>query len=267
MAIRLDGNSDWNFMSFPGQFRSWLARSVIATFGICSIIWAISSLPVYRAEAAFASSAQHILLGEKFNTEQLSRLRHQLDTTPASSLRSLALNNVAIIRLRLAENDLAAGNRQLAASDLEDLQTAMTAALAGSPTSSFLWLTAYWLQNLRPGSPNGGLNFLRMSYLSGPNEGWIAAKRNPLALSIFPSLPDEIAEQVLAEFIGLVRSGLYLDAASILAGSGGGVREKLLSRLVELQEADRRAFAKVLQAKNLDGVSVPGADERPSRRF
>jgi len=251
------------------RFRSWLARSITATFGICSIVWAISSIPVYRTEAAFASSAQHILLGEKFNTEQLSRLRHQLDTTPASSLRSLALNNAAIIRLRLAENDLAAGNRQLAASDLEDLQTAMTAALAGTPTNSFLWLTAYWLQNLRAGSPDGGLKFLRVSYLSGPNEAWIAVKRNPLALSIFPSLPDEIAERALAEFTGLVRSGLYLDAASILAGSGQAVREKLLSRLVEIQEADRRAFAKVLESKNLDGAIVPGVEGRgrPSRPF
>lgn len=257
-------------ISMSRQFRSWLARSITATFGICSIVWAISSIPVYRAEAAFANSAQHILLGENFNTEQLNRLRHQLDTTPASSLRSLALNNVAIIRLRLAENDLAAGNRQLAASGLEeDLETAVTAALAGTPTNSFLWLTAYWLQNLRAGTPDGGLKFLRMSYLSGPNEAWIAVKRNPLALSIFPSLPDEIAGHVLAEFTGLVRSGFYLDAASILAGSGPAVREKLLSRLVDLQEADRRAFAKVLESKNLDGAIVPGVEGqgRPSRPF
>ena len=53
------------------------------------------------------------------------------------------------------------------------------------------------------------LTLLRMSYWSGPNEAWIAVRRNSLALGVFPSLPGDLAEQALSEFVGLVRSGLY----------------------------------------------------------
>jgi hypothetical protein len=243
------------------------ARILTAACGICSIAWAISSLSTYRTEGLLASYAQHILSGESFSAQESSGLRDQLDTTRASSLRSLALANVAVVRLRLAESELKSGKPQIVGSDLAVLEMAVTAALAGSPTNSFLWLTEYWLQRNRAGTPEGNLKYLRISYLSGPNEGWIAVKRNPLAMSAFSSLPPELVEQVLSEFVGLVRSRLFLDASNILAGPGWAVREKLLHRLVQVKEADRRAFAKVLESRNLDGALVPGMGEPSSRPF
>jgi hypothetical protein len=247
--------------------KSWPTRIFTSVLGMLSVAWAIFSIPFYRIEAPLGDSVQYILLGDSFNTKQLSSLRLQLDAAPTKQLRSLALYNVALIRLRIVENELMTGNHQIFPSDLADLETAVPAALAGTPTSSFLWLTAFWLQNRRAGNPDGGLKLLRMSYLSGPNEAWIAARRNPLALSIFLSLPNEISERVLAEFAGLVRSGLYLDAANILAGPGWVFHEKLLGQLVEVNEADRRNFARALARKNLDDALVPGIGDRPARPF
>jgi hypothetical protein len=106
-----------------------------------------------------------------------------------------------------------------------------------------------------------------MSYWSGPNEAWIAVRRNPLALSVFVSLPGDLAEQALLEFIRLVRSGLYADASNILAGPGWAIHEQLLSRLAEVDEADRRGLARALRSKDLEGVTVPGVEERPTRPF
>ena len=88
-----------------------------------------------------------------------------------------------------------------------------------------------------------------------------------MALGVFQSLPTDLAEQTLSEFAGLVRSGLYADAANILAGPGWAVREQLLSHLVQVEEAARRGFARVLASKDLSGVTVPGVDESPSRPF
>ena len=250
-----------------GDMANSVRRSFIEIFGICAMAWAIDAILVYRTDAPLADSAQRILSGDKFNAAQLSAMKRQLDRAPARPLQASALSRATVIRLLLVEDELRAGNRQPSVSDLVELQMVVSAALAQSPTSSFMWLTDLGLKRLRGGSADGDLNLLRMSYWSGPNEAWIAVRRNPLALGVFPSLPRELAEQALSEFVGLVRSGLYAGASNILAGPGRAIHEQLLSRLVQVEETDRRGFAEALASKDLDGVTVPGVDEPPSRRF
>jgi hypothetical protein len=131
--------------------------------------------------------------------------------------------------------------------------------------SSFLWLSKYWLEGQRAVvSRDFEAKLLRMSYWSAPNDSWIAIKRNPLALKALSTLPADLGEQAEQEFMGLLRSRLYHEAAGILGGSDPNVRQKLLSRLSAFSEADRREFAKVLDILGVD-VVVPGAD-RPSVR-
>jgi hypothetical protein len=243
-------------------------RGFTAIFGICAIAWAIDVILIYRAEASLAGAAQGILSGDKFSSAQLNAMKRQLEAAPAKPLQASAQSSAAIIRLLLLQDELKAGNRQpTALPGMADLQTAVSAALAQSPTNSFMWLTDFWLGRLRGDTAGTDLNFLRMSYWSGPNEAWIAVRRNPLVLSVFPSLPSDLTDQALSEFARLVRSGLYTDASNILAGPGWAVREQLLSRLAEVDEVDRRGFARALRSKDLDGVTVPGVDERPSRPF
>jgi hypothetical protein len=253
--------------NFLGKSWFWPVRILTTTFGICSIAWTFFSLPVFQAEAPLTSSAQYLLSGERFNAEQLSELSRRVEATPVKLLRSNALNSIVIIRLRLIENERTTGNNEAFTPHFADVESAVTAALVEDPGNSFLWLAQYWLQSSSSRAADRSLKFLRMSYFSGPNEAWIAVRRNPLALGIFSLLPSELAERVLSEFAGLVRSGLYLDAANIVAGSDWAVRKKLLSRLTQFEETDRRRFAKVLESKNLDGASVLGVDERPSRPF
>jgi hypothetical protein len=240
-------------------------RSFIAMFGICAIAWAFDAIPVYRKDAPLADAAKRILSGDKFSAAQLNAMKRQLDAASARPLQASALNGAVVIRLLLLEDELKAGNRQPSA--LVELQMLVSAALTQSPTSSFMWLTDLWLKRLRGESADSDLNLLRMSYWSGPNEAWIAVRRNPVALSVFSSLPGELAEQALSEFVGLVRSGLYAEASNILAGPGWPIHEQLLTRLVQVEEADRRGLARALASKDLDGVSVPGLEERPSRPF
>ncbi|MBU6461127.1 MAG: hypothetical protein KGL35_28930 [Bradyrhizobium sp.] len=252
-------------LSKPGF---WLARSFTASLGICSLAWVIYSLPVFRAEVMLSDTVQTILSGESYNATQLDWLERRLDAIPPQTLRSTALNDVAVIRLKLTESKLVAHDPQIA-SDLSNLNTAVTAALEGTPSSSFLWLIKYWIQQERGGAADDGLKLLRMSYSLGPNESWIAIRRLPLALRVFSSLPPDIADQTLSEFAGLVRSHFYQEAADIVAGPGWAVHEKLLGRLAELKKSYRNQFAQVLASKDLEGASVPGADvgERRSRPF
>jgi hypothetical protein len=247
----------------------WLGsvRVLTAIFGVCSIAWAISTIPVFRREAVIIAAGHHILSGEQYSASQLDDLRRKLKATAAGSFGPLALSDVAAIRLRLVEADLAAGKAQADAASLDELETAVDAALAGNPTGSFLWLTDYWLQSLRSANAAANLKLLGKSYSSGPNEAWIAVKRNPLALRVFSSLPAQLAEQVLAEFAGLVRSGLYEDAANAISASRSPIRERFLNRLAEVDEGDRRRFAKVLEAKGLDVGTVSDVDKESARPF
>jgi hypothetical protein len=240
------------------------ARLVIAVGGGCSIAWAFLAYPSLRHETAFAAAAQHILSGEQYNAEQLSELRGKLGASLDISLRPSALNDIAVIRLRLAEADLVLG--QASAADLDALQRSIDAALDHNPARSFLWLTDYWLQRLRSDSGPADSGLLRMSYQTGPNEAWIALKRNPVGLAVFPSLPEDLKGRAIAEFAGLVRSWLYQDAASILAGPGWPVRQQLTNGLAQLDEGHRWRFAQTLEARDIEDVVVPGVEKQRSFR-
>jgi hypothetical protein len=242
---------------------SFVLRSFISILGICAIAWAIDAILVYRTDAPLAGAADRILSGDKFNAAQLSAMKRQLDAAATRPLQASALSGAEIIRLLLLEDDLKAGNREPSASDLTDLQMGVSAALAQSPTNSFMWLTDFWLKRRRGKSANSDWKLLRMSYWSGPNEAWIAVRRNPQALGVFSSLPTDLADQALSEFVGLVRWGFYADAANTLAGPGWAIHEQLLSRLVGVAETNRRAFARMLEDKTPDPVSVPGVNLTP----
>jgi hypothetical protein len=251
-------------MAGPSEkFGFGLVRTLAAAFGICSITWAVFSSSFYGPEALFRSSAQRILAGDNFSSEQLDLLKLKIGSTSAERVRSTALSDIATIRLRLWETRQRAGD----ASDLADLKRALSTALAEDPNDSFLWLIEYGIQDIAARASDSGLKFLRMSYLTGPNEAWIAVRRNPLALAAFSSLPDDLAKQAVSEFSDLVQSGLYQDASNILAGPGWAVRDKLLGRLAQVDESDRREFAKVVGRMNLQDVVIPGVAAPPARRF
>ena len=111
------------------------------------------------------------------------------------------------------------------------------------------------------------LGFLRESYRLGPNEGWIMVTRNRLALTIFPSLPADLADQSLDEFARLLQPGFVSYAADILTGPGWPLRDRLLARIETAPEPQRRALAEILRDRGYD-AKVPGIvddDERHPR--
>ena len=241
-----------------------VSRGFIVALGICSIAWAVAVLPPYRTEALFVGIAQRILSGEKFNANQLGVVKDQV---AGARLEGSVLSSFAVIRLELFEHELKAGGGQPPAMDIADLRAVVSGALAQNPTNSFMWLIGYWLDGLYSDERKSDLNLLRMSYWFGPNEAWIAAKRNPLSMRIISSLPAELAEQAILDFVGLINARLYSEAANILVGPGWVIRERLLSRLVDVDEENRRLFARALASKDVEGITVPGLSERPFRRF
>ena len=246
-------------MVLRSETSSWLLKAIIALLGASSIAWSTYTIPFYRAETSVADTARRILLGQKYSTAQLDALGSRLDGTSSDLIRPSALKDVLIIRLRLAEAKLSVGSP----SDFSVLDKALLAALAATPTDSYLWLTKYSLESMASNRAQDGVAFLRMSYSLGPNEAWIALRRNPLALKILDALPADLGNLALAEFAGLVRSHLYLEAVNIFVESTSVVQEELRNRLGHVAEGDRYQFDRVLKFRTQES----GPLNRPSRPF
>jgi hypothetical protein len=239
-----------------------LARGLIAVLGLGAVVWASSVAPFFWWEAPFTQATAQILAGDAFNTDALKELDARLEQ---SSLRSLVLDKLVIVRLRIVENSLS-GAKEARDRSVSALDSSIRDALANAPADPFLWLILTWLDKVRGGASDVHFRDLEMSYLLGPNEGWIALKRNPFTLGFGSVLPNDLVERSAIEFAGLVRSGFYEEASQILIGPGWNLRETLLQRLRDVPEAARRDFAKNLSEKGVENATVPGIEpfnERP----
>ena len=106
--------------------------------------------------------------------------------------------------------------------------------------------------------------YLRLSYETSPNEGWIAIWRNRLAMTIFDRLPPELANKALDEFVILLDTGrTYDDMASIFESASADVQQRIVQQLRAASPLSRQIFARVLYDRGLD-VTIPDtATPRP----
>lgn len=244
---------------------STAGRTLCLALAALAISWTVAVWPSLRANSRLESVAKSILDGERFTNAQMQSLTSEL-SSPAPSGR-IRMTEAAVLRLRIVEDRIAVGSGRPDNQELADASDAVTSALSQNPSDSFLWLAKFRLQNLAGDATDRAQTFLRMSYRLGPNEGWIAIHRNAVALEAFSKLSPQLAERVILEFVELVRSGFYSDAAKIFAGPGWPVREKLLPRIGELKEEDRRKLSRELESRGIDGALVPGVAQSRTRPF
>jgi hypothetical protein len=233
-------------------------RLLTALFGLAAIAWGISAYPALSRYAPLEQLSLGIIDRYAYKPEALA------EVTPAVLFaehdpycRPEALRGAAVVRLRLAEDAIGKGARDAIDADLQALDRTTRQALSCSPADPFLWMALSWLDGAREGFNPDQLQFLRLSYSLGPNEGWVVARRNRLALSMFERLPADLADAALDEFARMVGSGIFEDAIAIFTGPGWPIRDKLLPRLAKVGERSREAFAKALYHEGYE-VEVPG---------
>ncbi|SHJ85609.1 hypothetical protein SAMN05444159_1698 [Bradyrhizobium lablabi] len=240
-------------------------RVLISAFAVCAIGWAISVLPFFFSEMAIARTADRVMLGDAFPLSTLDAVLQDGGGDAPKRLRSATLAKVAIIQLRIAELTVSKMGAARAGRALTVAKQSILDALKESPSESFLWLSLVWLDT----NQSNQLRYLRQSYKYGPNEGWIAVRRIWFALKMFDQLPADLADCATAEFVDLIRSHQYSDAAEIIAGPGWPIRELLLKKTKDVDDVDRNVFAKFLREKGLDELVVPNTEpawNRPWQR-
>lgn len=246
-----------------------LARAGTVCVGCLLFGWAVVTLPLFWRSAAANRDAADILGGHSVPTELILRdiADVETDDTPGHC-GPTSKRSAAVLWLNLYRDAMVADRVDLLDARLEKLVRSLREALHCSPSDSYLWLLLFSAENTAKGFEPEHLDYLKKSYALGPREGWVAIKRSPVALAMLPALDAPLAATVLDEFASLVEDGLYEETAATFATTNPAVRDRLLARLADLPEADRRGFARALEV-HLPFIAVPGIvreNDQPWRR-
>jgi hypothetical protein len=242
-----------------------MARVFQVAVGAAVIGWGISGIARDWSDAALEHMYQAIIAGDNFRADVVAPLSPMLDTVDeAADCDNIASEATTAVRLVLTDQAFSEPAPSVLDQRLTALDRSARRSLACAPSQSFQWLVLFWVENIRDGFNTNRLDFLRMSYRTGPNEAWIALKRNWLAFALFRSLPPDLTEATLNEFVGLIDAGFYDYAADVLTGPAWSVREFVTDHLGHLDGRQRDRLAKLLYVRGSD-INVPGVTRRPPR--
>jgi hypothetical protein len=217
-------------------------RLLMLLFGLASIAWGASAYPVLSRYSSLEDLSQGVIERNAYRPEVLASMIPDVEAAEHDPYcHPEALRAAAVLRLRLAEDAMGAGERTAIAPDLQALDRTTHQALSYSPADPFLWMTLSWVEGVGEGFNRDQLNDLRLSYSLRANKGWVAVRRNRLAF----------ADNALEAFARLLDCDLFGEAIAIFTRPGWPIREKLLPRLVGVRERD--AFAKALSRLGYDG--------------
>jgi hypothetical protein len=242
------------------------ARIFIAIFGGAAIAWGLATIPSFWRQASIEYVAHHIISGEPYKIEVLLQQMPAVEAAENStSCRPIALWSAAIIRLRMVEQ--AGSNEEgkpIDAAGMKKLDNSIRRSLSCSAAEPFLWLILYWVESTQNRFKYEYSEYLRMSYQLGPNEGWVAIKRNPVAFANYEGLPPDLTTNAISEFLALINSEFYEQAVDIFSGPAWRLRDAILPHLATLPHRRRKAFARAVYTRGLD-VKIPGIEPPNSK--
>lgn len=241
-------------------------RTLLLALGLCAMGWGAAAAFVPRQDIFLQRVAKSIIAGDPLKTDFLLAILPAVDAVEAREFcHPLGLHGAAIVRLRLFEDALSAGERDQLEAKSSSLRRAIRASLACGPADPYLWLVLFWLETTQDGFKPHHMRYLEMSYRLGPNEGWISLKRAGIALANWQRLPAALADATTSEFAALVANGAHRFAVSLLQGPGWPARDTLVAGLRPLPEHTRERFQNEIYREGLL-LKVPGVvqDDKPA---
>jgi hypothetical protein len=234
--------------NFAPAYYIVVARGLFVTLSCVAIYWGVGRLPGFWRNFSPERVATRVIAGDSFKPEVLDRqLLLMQGAANAAYCDPAELRSVAVIKLRMMELSDSKDDQRAERSD--SLRSAIRSSLSCAPADPFLWLVLYSVEKNESALNPDFLKYLRMSYELGPNEGWIAVKRNRLAFEIFQLLPADLAKGAVNEFIGLLDAGLYQLAAETFVGPAWPEHELILARLQSVSADKRKLFAQALSSR------------------
>jgi hypothetical protein len=236
-----------------------LARGFVYLLGMSAIVWAMFVLPIFWQQAAPHSVATKLLNNDSF---KLQSLLYEAQQAEKAAQRPFcvptALRSLAILRMFVLNRAIADSDRVLTTASFAPLENAVRETLTCAPADSFMWLTLFWLDSGKYGLDAKNTGYLRLSYVFGPNEGWIVWWRTRLAFLLFDRLPPDLSSEAVDDFVKLVDTGLfYSETAEIFKAASPAVQRRIIEQLKTVNLNTRQAFASALRDKDVD-VDIPG---------
>jgi hypothetical protein len=244
---------------------SGVLKSIVLLALAFEIFWTFANFKELNSAEFLQNIAERLVSGEQFEAEVLENIPAASDTGSIGSCHPTMARTAAIVQLRLVEMSIYKADQASLEKRLDNLEKLSRRALFCSPTDSYLWLILYWVDVRRHGLGDKQIEYLEMSYRLGKNEGWIAERRNGLALAVFEQLPLLLQENVIFEFSRLVDAGFIYSAAKNLMGPGWPLQDKLLSSLTNVKLDMLLRFAKALRKEGMyvDIPGLPPMERRP----
>lgn len=170
------------------------------------------------------------------------------------------------MRAALLDAALAAGDPDGIDAAAEQLDRAAQHAIACSPRDGFAWLARYRVRLQRSGPDDVASQALRNSFRFARNEGWVGLRRTRLVLTRSRTVPPDLVERSLSEFVQLLEAG-YLDpCASLYAELSPTLRDRLMPRLEAAAPRLRTAFLSRLAQRGIDIPAADGVSAQPPWR-
>jgi hypothetical protein len=243
----------------------FLVRAFVFLLGVGAIAWGGSSFPLFWQQRSLSQIASELLRGDTFKIQTLVDEARGAEKAKQSSFCSPTyLHDVVVLRLAILSEAMTARNQKLIETGYDSLSYSTRSALSCAPSDSFAWLCLFWVDAAKHGFRPENANYLRLSYASGPNEGWIALRRNRLAIALFQHLPADLSTDAVNEFIRLLDTGsLYPETVAIFASATPAVQRLLVEHLKSAKSVPRQIFATTLRDNGIN-IDIPGVD-RPSR--
>lgn len=242
-----------------------MLRGTLLLVGLLSLCWSLTALPSFNRSTTARDLKDRIVAGEHFKPGVLRSMLTRLDAVPAPLIKQPEIaSTAALVNLRIAEEAARGGGSDEVDRQVETADHQLIQALSTNPSEAFLWLLLYSVETARSGFDPKVVQFLEASYLTGPHEGWIAVRRNRIALAIFPMLRERTQRSVTSEFSELVDSDFTEVAVTNLIATGWAQREGLLNSLQTTDATSKASFVKRLRSEGIN-LSVPGVEynERP----
>ncbi|PJG55625.1 hypothetical protein CVM73_08700 [Bradyrhizobium forestalis] len=219
-------------------------------------------LPSFRGLLPARDIAARIISDDRLKAQALAEILALIEPAAAAALSPPELFRAsALARVRLAEVAMARKSSDEADAEIAAAEQKLVEALSVNPTDSFLWLMLYSVETSRSGFDPKTVAHLERSYLAGPNEGWIAVRRNRVALGVFPLLSELAQARVVDEFAEMVDADFWNDTEANLTGIGWAHRDRLLAGLQRVDLVSREAFARMLFRDGYD-IQVPGVKQK-----
>ena len=240
----------------------------IALIAIAIVIggWVFLVARPLQLESALVGVAGSIVHGQSFTAGALAQvddLAHSVDVEKGRY--SDLLRDVAIVRLHEAENAFVTGDRRKIQDASAAARSAIQRSLSSSPRDAFLWFALSWLNLIQQGDPRDTSAFLRLSYQTGPNEGWVSLRRNNVALITFALLDPDLKDKALSEFQEMANVYSFIPVvARLIAGTDPAFQEQLLLALSYAPDENKKLLAQMLPEMGVD-APVPGvaSDVKP----